>query len=52
LVQPLHQQGVGLLLVPLDTAFFAIDSDVEVVLFADGDLGAMQNAFGTAFEAE
>jgi hypothetical protein len=38
--------------VPFDAAEFAIDADIEVVFLADGDLGRVEDAFGSVFEAE
>lgn len=51
-VQPLNEEGVGLFLMPLEATFLAIDANVEVVFFADADLGAVQDTFRTIFQAD
>ena len=52
LVGPLEEHGVGLVLVPLEAAAFAVHANVEVVLLAHGNLRAVQHAFGAAGETE
>ena len=52
LIEPFHEHGVGLVLMPLDAAGFAVHADVEVVLFAHRNLRAMQHALGAIGEAQ
>ena len=51
-VGPFQQHGVRFFLVPFEAAFFAINADVQVVLFADADLRGVQDAFGAVVETE
>ena len=51
-VHPFNEEGVGLLLMPFEAAFFSVDANVEVVFFADADLRAMENAFRAVFQTD
>lgn len=52
LIEPFHQQGVGLSLVPLQATFLTINADVQVVLLAHADLRTVQNALGSVVKAK
>ena len=52
LIEPFHEERVGCFLVPLDAAQLAVNPDVEVVFFANGNLRTMKDTLGAAGETE
>ena len=51
-VEIFHDEFVGMLLMPFERGFGAVNADIQVVFLPVGNLGGVEDSFGAAFVAD